>query len=480
MEKKMSKTLYTLTDEHRAQLAPWASRWIANAMSTKPMDNEDRRITREAVKGLYLAAGLTPPPDHRIVFVSSPFVGRFASGFAAAIWYNREQASKGSDATRVATDAATRDATDDATRAATNAATRDATDDATSDATRAATDDATDAATYAATDAATRDATNDATRDATRAATDAATRDATRVATDAATRAATRAATDDATRDATDDATSVATDDATRVATYDATDAATDAATRDALVDRNSWYQVDIAGLIGVANKTGAGKLGLRCAQDSWKFWQGGNQWSAWVSYLSFFRHVAKLPIDYSKFDHYEKAATHSGPRWMHKEFCIISDRPEVLTVNERNQPHNVNGPFCKWRDGSALYSINGVRIPAWIAETPDAQFTKEMILSETNVDNRRCIIQKLGIENAIKLLGAETVDEHISSVGGKYELLSIDYDGRGNKRPYLKMSSKSINADHIEGVDPSVKTVKEAICYRNKLIKFIEPEFLS
>src|SRR5690606_216845 len=75
--------LYSLTDEHRAQLEPWARRWIANAMSTKAMDDVDRAATRAAVRGLYEAAGLRPPPDHRIVFVPSPFVAAFAAGFAA-------------------------------------------------------------------------------------------------------------------------------------------------------------------------------------------------------------------------------------------------------------------------------------------------------------------------------------------------------------------------------------------------------------
>jgi hypothetical protein len=90
----------------------------------------------------------------------------------------------------------------------------------------------------------------------------------------------------------------------------------------------------------------------------------GGNQWSGWPSYLSFFRHVAKLEIDYSKWDHYEQAALHSGPRWMHPEFCIVSDRPEVLLVDEENRPHCETGPFCKWRDGSRLYAIHGVYVP--------------------------------------------------------------------------------------------------------------------
>ncbi len=42
-------TKYSLTPEHRAQLKPWADRWIANAMSTKPMDDHDREQMRSAI-----------------------------------------------------------------------------------------------------------------------------------------------------------------------------------------------------------------------------------------------------------------------------------------------------------------------------------------------------------------------------------------------------------------------------------------------
>src|SRR5215469_10152549 len=85
---------YSLTPEHRAQLGPWARRWIDNALSTAPMTAEDRRICKDAVRRLYRAAKLEPPPDHRIVFVPSPFVLRFAAGFASAIWYCRAQSAR--------------------------------------------------------------------------------------------------------------------------------------------------------------------------------------------------------------------------------------------------------------------------------------------------------------------------------------------------------------------------------------------------
>ena len=159
---------YTLTDEHRAQLPAWRDKWIANAMSTAPMTDEEREICRDAVRRLYEAANLPPPP--RIVFVPSPFMLRFAGGFASAIWYLHKSVDS----------SIAKAATRDATEAATRAATRDATEAATRAATRAATDAATDAATRAATAA----ATYDATRAATRAATDAATDDATYAATD--------------------------------------------------------------------------------------------------------------------------------------------------------------------------------------------------------------------------------------------------------------------------------------------------------
>src|SRR5215467_2577623 len=120
---------YSLTDEHRAQLEPWAEKWIANAMSTKPMDDNDRTICIDAVRRMYAAAGLDPPLN--IVFVPSPFVLRFAAGFATAIWHLRKQGAATRAATEDATDAATLAATRDATRAATRAATDDATDAAT-------------------------------------------------------------------------------------------------------------------------------------------------------------------------------------------------------------------------------------------------------------------------------------------------------------------------------------------------------------
>ena len=80
----------------------------------------------------------------------------------------------------------------------------------------------------------------------------------------------------------------------------------------------------------------------------------------------------------------------------MHPDFCMISDRPEVLLVDDQNRPHCATGPFCKWRDGSALYYFHGVRVPAWVIEHPE-KITVEAIFAETNAEVRRVMCEIFG-----------------------------------------------------------------------------------
>jgi len=294
---------YTLTEEHKAQFPAWRDKWIDNAMSIKPMDDAEKAICREAIKDMYRSANLNPPPDHRIVFVPSPFVLRFASGFASAIWYFRKTAKKESGA---------------------------------------------------------------------------------------------------------------------------ATSAATDAATSAAKKKNDSWFNLDISIMVNLSKSFGLGKFGLECAVKCYSsMYQGGNQWSGWSAFLTFFRHVVKLPLDYSKFDAFEKLSEHSGPRIMHEKFCMISDRPTVLLTDDQNRPHCETGPFCKWRDGSSLYAYHGVRIPAWWIENRK-DLTPEIALNWKNVEQRRAACELLGWMNVLEhpSLNPKIIDEDQPHIG---TLIQVD-----------------------------------------------------
>ena len=325
---------YSLTPEHRAQLPAWRGLWIKRIMSTEPMTDEDRQVCREAVLGLYAAAKL-PPPKH-IVFVPSPFVAKFAGGFAAWLWHLHNQ----------------------------------------------------------------------------------------------------RAATYDATYDATDDAMYAATDDATD----------------------EYWYRCDLANVARVASRFGDLQSLLSCAQNAYRMWNGGNQWGQYASYLSFFRHVVKLDLDYSAWSHYETLAIHSGPRVMHKDFCLISDRPAVLSVDAENRPHSDTGPFCQWRDGSALYSVHGVRVPWWVIEHPE-QISPQTIAAQANEEVRRVMIERYGWVRYIKDSGAELLDARLNERDQQKEGLFELKDG--TKR--LVVSDPSTGRRYALGVPRGVATCQAA-----------------
>jgi hypothetical protein len=398
----MSLTKYSLTDEHRARLPEWRDKWIRNAMSTEPMTAADREITAKAIDGIYKAANLRPPK--RIVFVASPFIARFAGGAAAWMLHFRKHRHV-SDAIAAATNAATFEATAEATYAAVHEATAAATYEATYAAIDASTSEAVDAATSAATraetSAAIRAVTSVAVDKTTRAATVAAiyasVKAAVDKAVDAATYAATYAATSIDVDAATAEATYAATVAATAEATAKAVDAATSAATR---VDLSKWFVFD-------DDISWMSRSQMECAQKTWRMWQGGNQWSASDSFLSFFDAIVGLNLpEYVNYRHWDTASLHSGPRIMHEDFCIVSDRPEILLVDEDNRPHCNDGPFCRWRDGSALYAVHGVRVPAWIIEQPET-ITIGNIDSETNAEVRRVMIDKYGRDKYMRNSGA-------------------------------------------------------------------------
>jgi len=218
-----------------------------------------------------------------------------------------------------------------------------------------------------------------ATYAATHAATHAATYAATTAATDAATAAATYAATDDATYAATH----AATDAATRAATYAATHAATYAATRAA----------DDKRLTRIV------RFFLGCAARWYGPYQGGNMWPSYDCYLTAGRDVLglKLPA-HEKYQAWEQCAIHGGFRWMHEEFCMVSDFPEILKKDDQNRPHAEGGPSHRWRDGWEIYFWHGVKVSRQIIMAPET-LTIDQVRKEENAEVRRVMIERMGWE---------------------------------------------------------------------------------
>jgi len=376
--------LYSFEDhpEHEAQLGAWRDKWIANAFSTEPCDWP---VAQAAVKGLYRAAKLDPPPDHRIIHVQSPITAAIAGGIAAAVWYLR-------DHPEVHPTIFGRQISEPELMAAMPVACQVAV----THGMRALeglpspsheVDFEVGAETYDATSTATRNATRNATSEATSAAIDFATdfvtvaaSVATEVATIDATEAATRDATISATRNATISATSNATSDATVNAISNVTFSATSGATSDA---------ISTAGITTTGGAIDAlTSFYLACVDRWYHFYDGGSDWSWWSARLSFFRHVARLNLPvYEHWQHYETLALQSATRMVHADFCIVSDRQTTSIRDAENRLHCPDGPARTWGDGWAVWYWHGVLVPRTLIE---GTWSTSDILREPNVEVRQ------------------------------------------------------------------------------------------
>jgi len=200
-------------------------------------------------------------------------------------------------------------------------------------------------------------------------------------------------------------ATFAATRDATRAATDDATRAATDDATRAATSELRKFVAV--------------------CAARWSSVYQGGSMWSGACAYYAAMRDVIGLRLpEFEKYQAWEDCARHGGFRVLHEEFCIVSDFPEFIRIDDQNRPHCETGASHRWRDGWSLYHWHGTSVPReWIEDR--ASLTPEIALRWENVEQRRAACEILGWSNVLEhpSLNPRVIDEDEPHIGTLVEV---------------------------------------------------------
>ena len=186
----------------------------------------------------------------------------------------------------------------------------------------------------------------------------------------------------------------------------------------------------------------------LRCAESAGWNERGGNLWSSWPAWCSFFRDVCDLEIaEWGVFADLEITQTRCGPYALHPDFAMVSDRPDVLKRDTAGRLHAADGPSLAWRDSYALYFWHGVRVDAWLIEFPE-RITAASINAETNQELRRCMVEILGHERYLAQSDAQLMSSDDcgklwrTRVGGEdwliVEVANGSLDPDGSRRRYF------------------------------------------
>ena len=172
--------------------------------------------------------------------------------------------------------------------------------------------------------------------------------------------------------------------------------------------------------------------------------------WASWPAYLAAMRDVLGLKLpEFEAYQAWEDASLHGGFRVMHPEFCIVSDFPECIRVDDQNRPHCEDGPSHRWRDGWALYHWHGTRVPAhWIENR--ATLDPAEVIGHSNVEVRAAGAAIIGWPRMLSSLDAKVIDHDPDPEHG--DLIELTLPGLPEPGRFLRAECPR-NGTIVEGV---------------------------
>jgi hypothetical protein len=163
----------------------------------------------------------------------------------------------------------------------------------------------------------------------------------------------------------------------------------------------------------------------------------------------------------------------HACGWWYPRDGLIVAcDRPAVLQMEEHPQRpgtyrlHASDGPAVQFRDGWAIYAWHGVRVPQVVIDAP-SQITREMFLTERNVEVRRAMWERLGPDRVAALLDLEPLQTE-SWNGQTYTLLRTrEPDAVADDRlMFVRVTCPSTGRVYHLSVPPTVQTARDAVAW--------------
>lgn len=146
-----------------------------------------------------------------------------------------------------------------------------------------------------------------------------------------------------------------------------------------------------------------------------------------------------------------------------YEKVCYVCERPRILSFDNQQRLHAEGSPAIQFADGFSVYAYHGVRLPEKYGKVYQNQWQSEWLLSETNAELRRVLIQGIGYARICQELQAVELDSW-----QEYTLLKINSDVDVEPIYLLKMSCPSTGYIHALRVPPDVKSAREAITWVN------------
>lgn len=184
----------------------------------------------------------------------------------------------------------------------------------------------------------------------------------------------------------------------------------------------------------------------------------GGYFWAAWPAFERFLTQFCGLELTGdvpARADCYATLCANSGYFWVFDEVCVATEKHTAIHRDALHRLHNPTGPALSWADGSALYSLSGVTVPAeWV--TAKSSVNPKLALTWTNVEQRRVLREHLGWSAVLAAVPTKVIQSDSDPEIGT--LLECDLgreDDDGRPARFLRMQCGT-GREFVERVGPT------------------------
>jgi len=141
--------------------------------------------------------------------------------------------------------------------------------------------------------------------------------------------------------------------------------------------------------------------------------WYGQHD-AHWLAHYEIWRRVGGATYahdDVRELEIWAALARSCGWWWPVEGLCTVSERPVEVNTEPAGESgqirlHAADGPAVRFADAWSVYSWHGTRVPRWVMTDPSV----ERIAAESNVEVRRCAIERLGWDVYIEQAGLKLV----------------------------------------------------------------------
>jgi len=135
-----------------------------------------------------------------------------------------------------------------------------------------------------------------------------------------------------------------------------------------------------------------------------------GSHEAGWLSFYDYFRVEFDLKEETENLTGLSMAAQECGWFTPMKDVCIVSERHNILHLDNDGRLHCLEGQAQGFPDGTGKWCIHGIDVGKRIVEQPETITVKE-IEKESNVELRRILIDQYGQDRYLIDSGAKEIN---------------------------------------------------------------------